>query len=126
MEIAVLFFLLHLCYTSSPTTVSTKAQEGYCPQHATIKVTKPSCLQDSDCELHKKCCQMGRYTKCVKGGTLKIKHRGDCPVPGSNITMEYIKPCNGDSDCFGKDKCCPHRSKLVCLPPKEKKSCLRK
>uniref|UniRef100_A0A5S6QH28 WAP domain-containing protein n=1 Tax=Trichuris muris TaxID=70415 RepID=A0A5S6QH28_TRIMR len=96
-----------------------KAHTGSCLALPIRPIRKATCANDDDCADDEKCCQNGPEIHCVKASRLRNFNRkpGYCGHVRPDEQMTQYKLCNGDTDCFRMDKCCPTSTTRRCVPP---------
>ncbi|KHJ47169.1 hypothetical protein D918_02735 [Trichuris suis] len=104
-----------------PLAIQPTANSGYCPPHPLVDVVNATCKHDHECGSFKKCCQVQNGSQCIHASFEKGKHSGYCPEVKDDLKLKDAKLCNGDSDCFGKLKCCPTSTALRCQAPEDRK-----
>ncbi|KFD54033.1 hypothetical protein M513_05052 [Trichuris suis] len=101
-----------------PLPLGPKAHDGSCLALPIRPITNATCAHDDQCADDEKCCQNGAEIHCVKASRLHNFNRkpGFCDRVKPDEMMQQYKLCNGDTDCFKMDKCCPTSSTYRCMP----------
>uniref|UniRef100_A0A5S6QLV9 WAP domain-containing protein n=1 Tax=Trichuris muris TaxID=70415 RepID=A0A5S6QLV9_TRIMR len=100
-----------------PLPAPPEAKDFYCPEHSGVNLVNTTCRSDSECPGSVKCCQVEETSLCTEPSYLPAPRKsGHCPKIENDKHLMYSKLCNGDSDCFGGEKCCPTSETFRCQP----------